>query len=72
VAACTADGFFRPVIKAGVTIAVPVGTLPLELVEAYIDHICANPDQYAQYAGAAEYVAETLRITVQAEIASRR
>lgn len=61
VSACTADGVFRPVVKAGVTIAVPVGTVPLSVLEEGIDKICADPDRYAGYVGTAEWVLKGLR-----------
>jgi hypothetical protein len=71
VKACTADGLFRPAVQAGVAIAVPAGQLPLSVVEAGIDRICADPARYARDIGAAEQVAKTLRDVAKARAAQR-
>lgn len=71
VKACTADGMFRPAVRAGVTIAVPAGTVPLSVAEAGVDIVCANPARYARDAGSAIWVARNLADIVKARAAQR-
>lgn len=61
VSACVADGAFRPVVKAGVTIAVPVATVPLGILDAGIDIVCKNPERFANDIGTAEWVVKNIR-----------
>ena len=63
VAACTARGLFRPVIVAGETVAeaaVPVAALPIGLVRAGVDLVCANPSRFAADISTVEWVAKNI------------
>ncbi len=63
VRACTASGLFKPVVAIGETMleaAVPVSVLPVALVNAGVDQVCAMPSVFAGQIGTVEWITTLL------------
>ncbi len=59
VRACTASGLFKAVDGA-VTMAVPAAALPVMVVNAGVDIVCADPARFAADISTAEWVVRNL------------
>ena len=59
VAACTASGLFKAVDGA-VTMAVPAAALPVMVVNAGVDLVCADPARFAADISTVEWVVRNL------------
>lgn len=60
VQACVASGMFR-MADTVVMIAVPISALPLAVINAGVDRVCADPARYARDAATVEWVVRNLR-----------
>jgi hypothetical protein len=59
VAACTQSGLFK--LAGGVAaIAVPAATLPVAVVNAGVDKVCADPERFAGDVSTVEWVVKNL------------
>jgi hypothetical protein len=60
VAACTNSGLFK-LAGGALGVAVPAATLPVAVVNAGVEKVCANPQQFADDVSTVEWVAKNLR-----------
>jgi hypothetical protein len=60
VAACTNSGLFK-LAGGALDIAVPAATLPVAVVNAGVEKVCANPQQFADDVSTVDWVAKNLR-----------
>lgn len=56
---CAASGLFKAVGGAA-AIAVPVAALPIAVVNAGVDIVCANPERFVKDVGTADWLAKNL------------
>ncbi len=71
VRACVASGMFKPAVAIGETVleaAFPVAVLPVAIVNAGADQICAHPSVFAGQAGTLEWLAKTLAAGARSRI----
>jgi hypothetical protein len=59
VAACTQSGLFKAVDGA-VTVALPAAALPVMVINAGVDIVCANPERFAADISTVEWVVRNL------------
>jgi hypothetical protein len=59
VAACTDSGLFK-LAGGALEIAVPAATLPVAVVNAGVDKVCANPERFAGDVSTVEWVVKNL------------
>jgi hypothetical protein len=64
VAACTNSGLFK-LAGGALEIAVPTATLPIAVVNAGVDKVCADPERFAGDVSTAQWVAENLRTSIR-------
>ena len=60
VGACLASPLFK-IANGAIAAAVPAATLPIDLVNAGIAIVCANPARFAHDASTVEWVVKTLK-----------
>lgn len=60
VAACVYSGWFKIATGAALA-AVPAGTLPMAVIDAGVDKVCADPAYFAGKAGTVLWLAKNLR-----------
>jgi hypothetical protein len=60
VAACTGSGLFK-LAGGALEIAVPATALPVAVINAGVDKVCANPEQFAGDVSTVEWVVKNLR-----------
>jgi hypothetical protein len=60
VAACTNSGLFK-LAGGALDIAVPAATLPVAVVNAGVEKVCADPKRFADDVTTVEWVAKNLR-----------
>jgi hypothetical protein len=60
VAACTNSGLFK-LASGALDVAVPAATLPVAVVNAGVDKVCADPKRFADDVTTVEWVAKNLR-----------
>ena len=58
-AACTQSGLFK-LAGGALAIAVPASTLPLAVVNAGVDKVCADPERFAGDISTVEWVVKNL------------
>lgn len=59
VSACTASGLFKAIDNA-LSAAVPVASLPVMVINAGVDRVCANPAAFAADISTVEWVVKNL------------
>jgi len=57
--ACTASGFFK-LAGGALEIAVPAAALPVAVVNAGVEQVCANPQRFAGDVSTVEWVVKNL------------
>jgi hypothetical protein len=60
VAACTNSGLFK-LAGGALEVAVPAATLPVAVVNAGVEKVCANPQQFADDVSTVDWVVKNLR-----------
>jgi hypothetical protein len=60
VAACTNSGLFK-LAGGAIGVAVPVAALPVAVVNAGVEKVCADPQRFADDVTTVEWVAKNLR-----------
>lgn len=58
--ACAASGLFK-IVGGVASIAVPVAALPVSVIQAGVDRVCADPARFARDAGTVSWVMRNLR-----------
>jgi hypothetical protein len=66
--ACTASGLFK-LVEGGVAMAVPAANLPIAVINAGVDKVCANPAAFAGDIATVKWVAKYLSATVSRDLA---
>lgn len=64
VAACTVTGLFKPVVSAAngaIVAAVPAVALPVAVITAGVDKVCADPAKFASDLSTVAWVAKNLK-----------
>jgi hypothetical protein len=64
VAACTDSGLFK-LAGGALEIAVPAATLPVAVINAGVDKVCADPERFAGDVSTVEWVAKNLRASIR-------
>ncbi len=59
IAACTGSGLFK-LVDGGVAMAVPAAALPVAVVNAGVDRVCADPVAFSADLSTVEWVAKNL------------
>ena len=63
-AACTESGLFK-LAGGALEIAVPAATLPVAVVNAGVDKVCADPERFAGDVSTVEWVEKNLRASTR-------
>jgi hypothetical protein len=64
VAACTDSGLFK-LAGGALEVAVPAATLPVAVVNAGVDKVCADPERFAGDVSTVEWVVKNLHASTQ-------
>ncbi len=59
IAACTESGLFK-LVDGGVAMAVPAAGLPIAVINAGVDRVCADPAAFSADISTTEWVAKNL------------
>ena len=62
--ACTESGLFR-LVGGALEIAVPAAALPVAVVNAGVEKVCADPQRFAGDVSTVEWVVKNLRTTAR-------
>ena len=64
VAACTDSGLFK-LATGALEIAVPATTLPVAVINAGVEKVCADPQRFAGDVSTVEWVEKNLRASIR-------